>query len=95
MILSHFSRVFADRDSLLSGALELASEIASKSPIAVQGSKVNLIHARDHSVADGLQYVVCIILVSFLRLKKQGSHSYMGDKNQRKTWNVIKICQKS
>ncbi len=50
--------MFADRDSLLSGALELASEIATKSPVAVQGTKVNLIHARDHSVPDGLEYVV-------------------------------------
>lgn len=36
----------------------MASLIASKSPIAVQGTKVNLVYARDHTVADGMDYVV-------------------------------------
>ena len=38
--------------------LETAKLIASKSPIAVQGSKVNLIYSRDHSVRDGLKYMI-------------------------------------
>lgn len=37
--------------------LELAKLIASKSPVAVVGTKRNLIFSRDHSVADGLEYV--------------------------------------
>ncbi|KAK3094008.1 hypothetical protein FSP39_022832 [Pinctada imbricata] len=52
-----FSRVFADKDSMMEGALETASIIASKSPVAVQGSKVNLIYSRDHSVKEGLDYM--------------------------------------
>jgi delta(3,5)-delta(2,4)-dienoyl-CoA isomerase len=43
---------------LVNGGLELAKVIAAKSPIAVQGSKVNLVFSRDHSVQDGLQFIV-------------------------------------
>lgn len=39
--------------------------IASKSPVAVQGSKVNLVYSRDHSVQEGLKYMVKIILNIF------------------------------
>lgn len=44
--------------SLLRGALDMASTIASKSPVAVQTTKMALVHARDHSVQEGLDYVV-------------------------------------
>ena len=43
---------------MIAGAIEVAEQIASKSPIAVQGTKVNLIYTRDHSVPDSLNYVV-------------------------------------
>lgn len=42
----------------MAGALEMAGEIAGRSPIAVQGTKINLIYSRDHSVAEGLDYMV-------------------------------------
>jgi len=51
------SRVFADKEAMMAGALEMASEIAGRSPVAVQGTKVNLIYSRDHSVAEGLDYM--------------------------------------
>ncbi|XP_036602209.1 delta(3,5)-Delta(2,4)-dienoyl-CoA isomerase, mitochondrial [Trichosurus vulpecula] len=51
------SRVFKDRESLLAGALALADEISSKSPVAVQSSKVNLIYSRDHSVPESLNFM--------------------------------------
>ncbi|MEE6490534.1 hypothetical protein FKM82_015898 [Ascaphus truei] len=53
------SRVFPDKSSLLLAAFDLASEIASKSPVAVQGTKVNLLYSRDHSVQEGLDYMTC------------------------------------
>lgn len=43
---------------MITGALEMAGEIAGRSPVAVQGTKINLIYARDHSVAEGLDYMV-------------------------------------
>lgn len=51
------SRIFPDEETCLKESLELAKVIASKSPIAIQGSKINLIHSRDTSVADGLKYM--------------------------------------
>ena len=41
----------------MAAAIEMASEIAEKSPVAVQGTKVNLNYARDHSVQDALEFV--------------------------------------
>ena len=43
---------------MVSSALKLASSIADLSPVAIQGTKVNLNYARDHSVEDGLDFVV-------------------------------------
>lgn len=43
---------------MLDAAFALAAEIASKSPVAVQGTKVNLVYSRDHSVDEGLKYMV-------------------------------------
>lgn len=51
------NRVFPDRESLLQGVLEIAREIAAKSPLAIRGSKEMITYVRDHSVADGLNYI--------------------------------------
>lgn len=51
------NRVFADQATLLMGVMELATQIAAHSPLAVTGSKAMLNYARDHSVADSLQYM--------------------------------------
>ncbi|XP_074786878.1 delta(3,5)-Delta(2,4)-dienoyl-CoA isomerase, mitochondrial [Athene noctua] len=51
------SRVFPDKETLLRGALEVAAAIAARSPVAVQGTKVNLVYSRDHPVTEGLRYV--------------------------------------
>ncbi|KAI8983164.1 ClpP/crotonase [Trametes punicea] len=44
------------RDEVLAAALELAKLIAEKSPVAVVGTKHLLLHARDHSVRENLEY---------------------------------------
>lgn len=51
------SRIFPDREKLIEGSLDLASVIAAKSPIAVQGIKVSMVYSRDHSVAEGLNHI--------------------------------------
>jgi enoyl-CoA hydratase/carnithine racemase len=51
------NRVFDSRDALLTGVREIASTIAAKSPLSVRGVKEMITYARDHSVADGLNYV--------------------------------------
>lgn len=52
------SAVHPTREALLSAAFALASEIASKSPVAVQGTKVVLNYSQDHTVSDSLNFVV-------------------------------------
>ncbi|KAG8732697.1 hypothetical protein FRC11_011472, partial [Ceratobasidium sp. 423] len=44
------------RDEVVGAALELAKVIVTKSPIAVVGTKRFLLHARDHSVEQSLEY---------------------------------------
>jgi enoyl-CoA hydratase len=49
--------VFATQDEMLKHVMALAKDIAEKSPLAVHGSKVMINYARDHSTADGLDYI--------------------------------------
>jgi enoyl-CoA hydratase/carnithine racemase len=51
------NRVFESREALQNGVRELAASIAAKSPLVVRGVKEMITYARDHSVADGLNYV--------------------------------------
>jgi len=46
--------VLPDADALRAHALQLAQQIAEKSPLAIAGSKLALNHARDHGTADAL-----------------------------------------
>ncbi|CAP92653.1 Delta(3,5)-Delta(2,4)-dienoyl-CoA isomerase [Penicillium chrysogenum] len=48
--------VYNNREATIAAALKLASLMASKSPVAVQGTKEILNFSRDHSVQDGLRY---------------------------------------
>lgn len=49
--------LYADQETLMAGVFDIARSIAQKSPIAVQGSKEMIRYMRDHSVADGLNYI--------------------------------------
>jgi enoyl-CoA hydratase len=51
------NRCFESPQSLFDGVMEIAGSIAARSPLAVRGSKEMLLYARDHSVADSLNYV--------------------------------------
>ncbi len=51
------SSVHADKAKLMEAALAMAAVIATKSPIGIYGTKHVLNYSRDHSVADGLNYV--------------------------------------
>ncbi|WYZ41532.1 hypothetical protein EsH8_V_000427 [Colletotrichum jinshuiense] len=50
------SQVHETKDAAVEAGLRLANFIATKSPVAVQGTKELLNHARDHSVAENLRY---------------------------------------
>lgn len=55
--LGFVNELYDDREQMLNHVFELAGEIATKSPLAVHGSKVMINYARDHSIADGLDYI--------------------------------------
>jgi enoyl-CoA hydratase len=55
--LGFVNKVFENRDTMLREVTAIARSIAAKSPLAVRGSKEMLLYSRDHSVAEGLNYI--------------------------------------
>jgi enoyl-CoA hydratase len=51
------NHVYETQQQMLDAVLEIAADIASKSPLAIRGTKEMLLYSRDHSVADGLNYI--------------------------------------
>ena len=51
------NEIYEDQDVMDDAVLEIAKEIASKSPMAIWGTKQTLNYGRDHSVADSLEYI--------------------------------------
>ena len=62
------SKVLEDKDKMMEEAVKVAELIASKSPVAVQGTKRALVYARDHPVQSGLDQVVSWNQVSSSKL---------------------------
>ncbi|MEN0065481.1 MAG: crotonase/enoyl-CoA hydratase family protein [Myxococcota bacterium] len=50
-------QVFSDQDAMLAGAHALATEIASRAPLAVQGSKAVMVEQARHEIDRSLAYV--------------------------------------
>lgn len=51
------NHVYDDHQSMLDAVLGMAAEMAARSPLAVAGCKEMINYARDHSVADSLNYM--------------------------------------
>lgn len=51
------NRVFDTRETLWEGVQQIAATIASKSPLSIRGTKEMIVYARDHTVADSLNYI--------------------------------------
>lgn len=51
------NEVYPDHETMLASVIETAGEIASKAPLAIAGCKRMINYARDHSTADGLDYI--------------------------------------
>lgn len=49
--------VYDDHTALMDAVGEIAAQIAAKSPMAIWGTKQTMNYSRDHSVADGLEYI--------------------------------------
>ena len=55
LALGLVNEVFENRESMVVAALQMASEIAEKPPVAIWGSKQAIHYARDHSTEDALR----------------------------------------
>ena len=51
------NEVFDTHDAMVEAVLVIAAEIASKSPLAIWGTKEMATYTRDHSVADSLKHM--------------------------------------
>lgn len=51
------NQCYPDREALMAAMRDLAATLAAKPPLALRGCKEMITYARDHSVADGLNYV--------------------------------------
>lgn len=51
------NEIFEDHDQLIEGVTAIAKRIAAKSPLAIWGTKEQVLYARDHSVADSLRHM--------------------------------------
>ena len=54
------SQVFKTKEELYAAAEELAQTIASKSPVAIYGTKYTLNYSLSHPVDDGLQQIAML-----------------------------------
>merc|ERR1719228_878749 len=48
---------YHSKEDMMQAAVDMAAGMAAKSPVAVQGTKVNLVYSREHSVEEGLEHV--------------------------------------
>jgi enoyl-CoA hydratase len=51
------NEVFEDHATMIDGVLNIAQRIASRSPLAIHGTKEIINYTRDHSTADSLHYM--------------------------------------
>src|SRR6185312_10051597 len=51
------NEIFPTQEEMLKHVFAVARDIADKAPLAVHGSKVMINYARDHTIADGLDYI--------------------------------------
>ena len=51
------NQTFSEKESLIKSVMEIAGNIARKSPQTIRGIKDTLNYSRDHTVAEGLAYV--------------------------------------
>lgn len=70
---------------MMAAAIDLADHLAQMSPVAVQGTKVNMNYSRDHSVDEGLEYIVRFLwtyhIPETLLLNQKLTHFYQRPSN--------------
>ncbi len=76
------NRVFESREALHAGVREIAATIAAKSPLSIRGTKEMINYARDHTVADGLNYIAT--WNAAMLMSKDLSEAMMANATKRK-----------
>ncbi|XP_063835472.1 delta(3,5)-Delta(2,4)-dienoyl-CoA isomerase, mitochondrial isoform X1 [Ostrinia nubilalis] len=57
-------KVLPDKESALKHALQVAEDIATKSPVAVQATKLNIIYSQDKTPKEGLEHIALINMLN-------------------------------
>ncbi|KAJ8910019.1 hypothetical protein NQ315_003985 [Exocentrus adspersus] len=83
------SRVFENKEKMIEETLKVAESIASKSPVAVQGTKTSLVYSRDHSVQDGLDHIAN--WNQLMLLSEDFAEATMGQINKEKNVKFSKL----
>lgn len=71
------SRVFDTKEEMIREAVSLAETIASKSPLAVQATKKNIVYSMDHTNQEGLDQIVMIMIFNFFFYSILNMFSYL------------------
>ena len=82
------TEVAPDAAALEAAVAESAAALAAKSPLAVQGTKQAMLHARDHSVGDGLEFVA---MMNSARLTSEDLSEAMSAKFARRAPTFSKL----
>ncbi|XP_030745985.1 delta(3,5)-Delta(2,4)-dienoyl-CoA isomerase, mitochondrial isoform X1 [Sitophilus oryzae] len=54
------SKVYNDKDTMIESVINIAEDIAKKSPVAIQTTKASLVFSRDHTVEEGLEHIALL-----------------------------------
>ena len=82
------SWVVQSREEGVKKGVEIAREIASKSPVAVQGTKTLLDYSRDHTIREGMLGLGCVDLMVGLEYTQLWNSVYL----QTAVWREFVLC---
>ncbi|KRX83708.1 Delta(3,5)-Delta(2,4)-dienoyl-CoA isomerase, mitochondrial, partial [Trichinella nativa] len=85
------NRKFSSHSELVDASLQIAAKIAAKSPVAVQGTKLELNYARDHPVDDSLHSVAMwnMCMLQSEDVMKAASVTINREKNEAVTFDTL------
>jgi len=82
------NEVYPDHETMLASVMAIAAEIASKAPLAVAGCKRMINYARDHSTADGLDYIA---IWNASMLKVEEIQEALAAKSERRAGDFVPL----
>lgn len=88
------NEVYDSHEEMVAAVMATAKEIASKSPLAVAGSKVMINYARDHSINDTLDYIATWQTGMFTPADMMESFTAKGEKREANFDDIQPLRQK-